>query len=187
MDVGMDSSLTALVENIVSRTSEKQDEALTQLAMLLEKNTNPCNIADFYESMLPEELLHIEMSSEDQRELLREVARNVPDAPQVASQFMWAIGKAREQVALEALDQSLGRHPEWIESPEVVYQALIALDNCLDEEQGKMSAEVKRMLNSESIIKLVKHAIVSKDDRLSDHGNRLADKITIAGNSDSCA
>lgn len=168
----MNAILRTLVEN--AKSAEHQDGALAQLAMLLEKSTRPCSEPDFYQSMLPSELLRLEMTSEDQRELLQRVGENISDSPHAALQFIWAVGKAQRSVALELLDESLQRHPKWIESPEIVFQAIIALDNCLD----AGTPETRRSLNFKSnIVDLVKQAMQSKDEQLSSHGNRVANKI----------
>lgn len=173
----MDTSLRTLVENVGSRSSEQQDEALAQLAMLLEKNTRPSN-ADLYESLLPPDLLRLNIDSDTQREILRAAINYVPDVPRVALQFFFAVGKAKERVALEVLDESISRHPKWVESPDVLYQAIIALDNCLTRDPGaRLPPEVRRSLRAKTIVQLVETAQRSKEKEISVQGNRLAEKI----------
>ena len=173
----MDAALQVLLENAASDSVDEQSGALFQIAMLLEKSTRPSDEPEFYESMLPAELLRLQLNNSVQRELLRGVVKNA-DLRRVASPFIWALGKASPVVAIHFLVQFLEQHPEWLSSPETAYQAIITLDNCLDHDQKTEIAEdIRRSLHSDPITIFLKHALASTDPRLTEHATRVSRKI----------
>src|SRR5437588_1267247 len=94
--------LADTLDKLSSPIGDVHGYAAFQLAMLLEKNSRPSDEEGFYESVLPPELLALELSERDQEEILTEIAKRTHPADVTAS-FLWAVGKSSPRAGLPVL------------------------------------------------------------------------------------
>jgi hypothetical protein len=176
----MDRAVWTLVKNAASGSAEEQAAAAFQLAMLLEKNTRPSDEIGFYETVLPPDVAGIRLDEEAQAEILRELARRVSSARVPAGVF-WAAGKALPQAGAPVVVDILAQHADLSEDPEAAYQALIALENCLDydREQGR-SPQAQMLFRNDTVIRFLRQAAASAEPRLAEQAPRLLRRLTRA-------
>jgi hypothetical protein len=174
----MDRAITSLLKSAAANSAAQQTAALFQLAMLLEKNTRPSDESGFYETVLPPALLPIRLDVDAQAQILLELAKRAT-ADGVPSAVLWAMGKALPKAAAPVLADLVTRHAELAEDAEAAYQAIIALENCLDydREQGR-SQDVAALSENTTVLDFVRQAADSPDPRLAEHAPRILRRLT---------
>ena len=169
----MDHALSAILKRASSELPDEQTEALSQIAMLLEKNTRPSDELGFYASVLPAAVMGLELNVNAQKQLLRELLRN-PNLERAPSSFLWAVGKASPQVAIDALSTVLQRHSDWLRNSETAYQAIIALENCLDYDRERaIGSVVEQTLLGDAVTMFLQREADSPETRNRDHASRI--------------
>jgi hypothetical protein len=174
----MNRSLSTLLKSASSPAIEEQMQALFHIAMLLEKSTRPSDENGFYETILPPGVLGIHLDEEAQTEILQELAQKTYSQSIVPSLF-WAIGKSLPGAGAPVLVHFLDEHPDFLNDPQVAYQAVIALENCLDSERtGTAARHVEEKLRGLPVVRFLRQASSSPDEKLSEHATRLLRRLT---------
>lgn len=175
----MDRSLSALIRGASSSSTEEQARAVFQVAMLLEKNTRPSDENGFYETVLPSDVLGLDLDEDAQAEILGELVK-IPYSPDVASSVFWAIGKSSPRVGAPILLRLFDEHPEMLDDHHSAYQAMIALENCLDHDrdEGKDAArQVEKTFRNPSVARFLRHASSSSEEKLAEVASRLLRRL----------
>jgi len=125
-------ALPEVVEQVLSRvrfgTPEDQASGALTLALLLEFNARGLNLEN-YRLVLPEELLALHMTREEERELVLAI-RDVFLFENPHPTLVWACGKARPSAGLGPLLEILEEGCETL-AEEASYQLLSALGDLL--------------------------------------------------------
>jgi hypothetical protein len=76
------------------------------------------------------------------------------------------------------LVELLAQHSDLGEDPEAAYQAVIALENCLDydREEGR-SQQAGVLFRNETVIRFLRQASEGMDPRLAEHAPRLLKRL----------
>jgi hypothetical protein len=168
--------LAETLAKLSSPIGDVRGHAVFQLAMLLEKSSRPSDEEGFYESVLPPELLAIELSEREQEEILAEMAKESYPAD-VTSSFLWAVGKSSPRVGLPVLLRFLGEHSDLGEDANASYQAVIALDNCLDHDKSEWAPLAEAKSETSVVLGFLQNGSASSDDRLAEHSTRLLKRL----------
>ncbi len=174
----MDRAVLTLLKSAAAGAAEEQTAAVFQLAMLLEKNTRPSDESGFYETVLPPDLVRIRLDQQAQAAMLRELARRF-SAKRVPSAVFWAIGKALPEAAAPVLLAILGQHPDLADDHEAAYQAVIALENCLDyDRESGQSAQAEMLFHDDTVIQFLRQVATVREPRVAEHAPRLLKRLT---------
>lgn len=168
----MNDLLADIVEKVSSPISDVHKHAVFQLAMLLEKNSRPSDEDGFYESVLPHDVLAIELSEREEEELLTEIAKKELPADVTAS-FLWAVGQSSPKVGLHVLLRFFCEHPRSLDDPNTSYQAVIALENCLDHDEDESSPLAGDKVKTRVVFDFLRKGSSSSNERLAEHSSRL--------------
>jgi hypothetical protein len=170
----MNPALKTLLESAARGAIEERAHAVSQLAMLLEKNTRPSTEAGFYESILSPDLLEVALDVKQQRALLSRFAGLQQLLPLVPS-LLWAAGKALPEAGMPVLLDLLRNRPEL--APDAAYQALIALDNFLNGgSKGNKRFDPCDALRESHAMRFLRWAASVNDPKLTEHAERLLKK-----------
>ena len=124
----MSSDIASLIEETRSQHFETASDAITSIAMLLERVSMSRESDASYESLLPESLYRHKLSSNEIDALIQTVIEILNSDSQFAGSAAWALGKTYSARVVPELIASL-RH--WREHDDfTVYNLLIALENC---------------------------------------------------------
>jgi hypothetical protein len=122
-----------LVREILSRTVDEdldtRQEAILEIALLIEKHSPSRDKQDYYESMLSPELLSISLNEEEQIELVHEVGRIILSDKGTGS-LVWALTKSHSLDALDYLLAYICREPH-PKDGHGIWQALLGIDRSL--------------------------------------------------------
>src|SRR5579883_389118 len=174
----MNRSLSALLKSASASAIEEQMQAWFQITMLLEKNTRPFDGNGFYETILPHGVLGIHLDEEAQAEILQELAKKTYPRS-VAPSVFWAIGKSLPGAGAPILLHFVDEHPDLLNDPQVAYQTVIALENCLDYERtAEATRRVEERLRGLPVVEFLRQASSSPDQKLSEHATRLLRRLT---------
>lgn len=168
----MNNFLKNLLTAVITRTGDESSHALLQLAMLLEKSSRPSDEEGFYESILPPEAIALELDEHEQEEILSAIARR-QHPPDLAASFPWALGKSSPKAGLPVLLDFFSDHSDIMSDPDVRYQAMIALDNCI----GHVETEHLDKRATGALREFLKGACDSSDERLAEHSSRLLKRL----------
>jgi hypothetical protein len=169
----------AIVDTLTRMTSPLSDvrrHALLQLAMLLEKNHRASDEQGFYESILPAEMLAIELSEREQQEVLAGIAER-SHSPGLTASFLWAVGKSSPKAGMPVLLHFLRDHPELLDDPDASYQAVIALENCLDHDEDEIPLLAEGSSELEVAVAFLKKGARSSDEKLAGEASRLFKRL----------
>jgi hypothetical protein len=172
----MSDLLADILDKLSSPISDVHGHAAFQLAMLLEKSSRPSDEEGFYESVLPPELLAMELSEREQEEILTEIAKKTYP-PDVTTSFLWAVGKSSPRAGLPVLLRFLSEHSDLVDDANASYQAVIALENCLDHDKGESAPLVEDRSETGVVIGFLQKGSSSYDDRLAEHSSRLLKRL----------
>lgn len=99
-------TVNRILKEILSKTTSDdlatRQEAILELALLIEKHSPRRDKQSYYESMLPPELLNMSLTEDEQTELVHEVGRIVL-SDNVTGSLVWALSKSSSLDALEYL------------------------------------------------------------------------------------
>jgi hypothetical protein len=172
----MNELLADMLEKFSSPISDVHKDAAFQLAMILEKNSRPSDEDGFYESVLPQDMLAIELSEREQEELLTEIAKNeIPG--HVTASFIWAVGRSSPKVGMHVLRRFLSEHPQIIDDPNTSYQAVIALENCLDHDEDESGPHAEDEFETDIFFDFLRKASSSSNERIAEHCSRLLERL----------
>jgi hypothetical protein len=173
----MSSTLEGLVKAAHSSSPEEQSEAVFQLAMLLEKSSRPSNEAGFYDSVLSPDLHDLILGKKQQKEIIAKF-RSIKEVQRVLPDLIWAIGKATPEAGVPLLLELLRKHADLL-TPEVAYQAVIALDNYLDWEssKGKSSSAVESAIKGAYVAEFLQRSTSADDHKLAEHAQRVLKRL----------
>jgi len=161
----MDPSLVPLLDGVKSDTLEDQSEAVFQIAMLLEKNTRPCDELGFYETVLSQELLNLKLSKSSQKRIVQQFSK-IENLQRILPSVFWALGKALPEVGAPLLIELVQKYEKELTS-EAAYQALISLENFLDgSRKNGLSEEVTDALSEENLDTFLRHASSMEDAKV---------------------
>ena len=174
----MNRTIAALLTSTSSSSIEEKMQTVFQIAMLLEKNTRPSDENGFYEAILPREVLDIDLDEEAQTEILQRLVKNI-NTSAVAASVVWAIGKALPKASAPVLIKLLRAHPNLADDPLVTYQAVVALENCLDYDREEESfRRIEQLLKNSNVVEFLRHASSADDPKLAEHAPRLLRRLT---------
>jgi hypothetical protein len=133
--------LNQLLESAASADRERQNEALADIALILERSWLRTSVSDTcYAALLPPALLAIRLEENDQREVVEHLSR-LATSDRAHPSIFWAIGKSTPKLGIGPLLMLLQTHSDKFDE-ETTYQALIALENFLVTDKGVLPAEV---------------------------------------------
>jgi len=158
----MHQTIKTLLASVNAPVVQEQQEAAFHLAMLLEKATRPSDEIGFYESILPVDLLAVQLTARDQRFLLDALVV-LPNVEPILAQVFWAIGKATPQAGATAICSLADRFATRL-TPEATYQAIIALEVHLD--AATSDSTVSTAIRSVSCNQLLDRASSLDDERV---------------------
>ena len=152
----LDKGIMELFKIVESESADQREEAVLQIAMLLERTSRPLyagNKVDigFYQNILKPNLISIELNSERQLELIFEIRKLIMSNKMTPSLF-WAIGKAKPQLGLAPLLDIMGEL--WSKIDEnALQQALVAIDNfMIVDDAGRLQNWVAREVDEKSVM-----------------------------------
>jgi hypothetical protein len=174
--------MSYLLDDILDKLSSPigyvHEYASFQLAMLMEKNSRPSDEEGFYESVLPPELLAIELSEREQEEILTEIAKKTYPAD-VTTSFLWAVGKSSPRAGLPVLLRFLSEHSDLVDDANASYQAVIALENCLDHDKDESAPLAEDRSETSVVFGFLQKGSSSSDERLAEHSSRLLKRLRL--------
>jgi len=178
----MQRELTDVLEELESPNQSVREEALSQIALVLERSTfrKVRNAADdeaaFYASQLAPALMAVELTREEQREIVRRISVVAQRYPSDVT-ALWALSKARPDVALGevlrvAADTSEHHDADWL------FQLLVALRNCLlMDESGRLPLETLSLLEKHDTASTLRRMTASSDARVSELASQLLARV----------
>lgn len=142
----MREALRQLVHRMERDNIEEREEAILQLAMLLEKCSVFHDEKVFYESILEPELLSIDLDESEKEELIDELFTLIQRV-QPNSSLIWALGKGDVPLGMSRLIELLHHH-RMVLSDEAKLQALTVINKWLSGDAAdpllqKMSAPAR--------------------------------------------
>lgn len=139
-----------LIMDLVAKMPNEHSETIIQLALILERSTFTISNESSYILYLPSQLLDIILTLDDQREIVDAISRRIQAGASNRSELFWVIGKA-PRVALVPLVSLLKAHSQTFDE-ETAWQALIALENCLElDDDGNFRADILRLINKANL------------------------------------
>jgi hypothetical protein len=139
-----------LIMDLVAKMTIANSEAILQLALILERSTFTISSDSTYILNLPPHLLNIILMPDDQREIIDDISQRILSGASNRSQLFWVIGKA-PRVALVPLITLLEAHSQTFDE-ETAWQALIALENCLElDDDGNLRTDSLRLINKANL------------------------------------
>ena len=173
----MREEISSLLSCLDLEDFREKNAAVSDLAMLLEKNTyilsggHADSRLNEYGQFLPEELLTVTLSIEEQEEIVADLTQRIRSGGPLSSSMLWAIGKASPEVGLSALTEILKCDVVALDD-KMSYQFLIALDNFVISftEAGPLSLE-------KEFIRFLENHSRSRNQRLAESDERVLRKI----------
>lgn len=173
----MHNIIESLLNQVESQDESMSQEAVLQLAMLLEISNRPVRIASgavdlaHYRDILPIELQSLRLEITDQSEIVDRLSELAGNGP-ASSGMYWAMGKASPQVGVTALLNNLRNHIERLDE-ESMYQALIALGNFFFTQDEHLLAIVKHKIRNDDPSNLLHMVSQSRNVRLASQARHL--------------
>ncbi len=130
-----------------ARSQVGDDNAIVQLALILENNT--VSSANYpYEGTLSQELLAVRLDKEEQQQVVANLFELIRAGNPSKSTIYWAIGKATGEIALAPLVKLIqSQSYAGVFDEETAWQALIALENFIEvQTDGALPSEVSSQL-----------------------------------------
>lgn len=152
---------------------DEQQDALFRIGLVLERH-NPAIVGepDLYEESLSRELLRLTLNDARQRAALDALVQFAEDEPKVADAVIYALGRARAELAVESLLKLIdSQGKNW--SDDAAYQAVFALDTFF-RTNGSVTMEA---LNQCDIRDLLEAWSVSGDDMVADKSDTVLSRI----------
>lgn len=119
-----------ILRDILAKTTAEdlktRQEAILELALLIEKHSPSRDKQTYYEAMLSPELLKVVLSEDEQKELVHEIGQIVL-SDKVTGSLVWALSKSHSLDALEYLLAFLSREPPPTEG-HAIRQAVLATE-----------------------------------------------------------
>lgn len=172
----MKSVLNELLERAKCENKEVREEAILQIAMLLEKNSICPDQPSFYETVLSDHLLSISLDESEQQEMIAELGNLILSEKMTAS-MLWALGKTTSRTALVPLLTWLRNHNRSLDE-EAIWQALIALDNFLGlKVDGTLDCQVADMIRDYNLTSALQRILETDNPRLKKLGQKLLNRI----------
>ncbi len=146
----MNPEVKKLLQKAVSENKDEQNEAVLQIAMLLEKGSQGIDPHYRYEDIMPKTLLNVSLSVDEQSELIQ-MLESLLNSSKMTPSVLWALGKSSSLVAFEILLSWL--HRQSVFTTETSWQALIAIDNFTTQsEVGKLKPEIMSIADKHEVI-----------------------------------
>jgi hypothetical protein len=105
----MNGALRQVFDEATSDNPEVREEAILQIAMLLERHSPLRDMPSFYQSIQRAELANIELDASGQQEVIDELYSLV-QSTKINSSMIWALGKAKSPPVLEYLLDLICNH-----------------------------------------------------------------------------
>ena len=167
-------AIAALLERLQSTSASKND-AILPLALLLERSTRWGNTDATHESELPRELLDNALSDAEHSEIVHTLGRAILHEPENGSLY-WALGKAKWEEGMGVLLRTLATRGDEI-GEEPAYQAIIALENFLIADGGRLLVGVQQEFEASDPRPFLESCLLSSQPRLSALSRRLLARI----------
>jgi hypothetical protein len=137
----MITELNNLLKDISSADQKVQDEAVLNLALLLEKHSSRPDSQSNYELVLPA-YLHLVILSEDDQKKIIDVLSGLLRSEKLSPRMLWALGKTTLREALPPLLKFIYYHADEVDDA-TVWQALASIENFLVfREDGRLDNQV---------------------------------------------
>ena len=170
----MRQAIASLLECLKSASVSKND-CILRLALLLERSTRRGYSDASHESELPKELLDNALSDAEHREIVRNLGREILHEPENGSLY-WALGKAKWEEGMGVLLRILSTRGDETRD-ESAYQAVIALENFLIADEGKLLDGVHREIEASDPRPFLQSRLTSSDPRLAATSERVLARI----------
>ena len=125
----MDRAINQIIEQINSEDFVAKEEAILQIAMLLEKNSLWKTKLDFYNSILVPELTELSLNESQKTEIIKSLSKLL-FSEKLTSSLIWAVGKADCCLSIDSL-LALFCKSELVLDEECCWQLLTSIDNFL--------------------------------------------------------
>lgn len=172
----MRKAVRGLIDRVEADSGEQREEAILQLAMLLEKCSSFHDEKSFYQSVLEPELLQIQLNESEKEELVDDLSalakRSQPD-----TSLVWAISKADGPICLSRLIGLLDRHQPVL-SQEATWQALTGINRWLS--GRKDDPLLQQMLSPANVTALatILNDLNGRDTRIRVLAQRIKGKLS---------
>jgi hypothetical protein len=154
----MEPLVRALLERAASENGAEQNEAILQLALLLEKSAMRDKLLGSEPAIQPQ-LRLLSLSVDDIREIVAGLGLLI-ESEQRSPSMLWALGKAKVYDAALTLLEFLKNHCQELEG-DMAWQALVALDNWLViGEDGQLNPQLLALIRERNptscLVKIIK-------------------------------
>lgn len=171
----MREALRQILGLVETENVEQREEAILQLAMLLEKCSVFHDKKDFYESILDHGLLQIELDESEKEELINHLFSMVKRS-QDNSSLVWALGKGDVPTVMSRLIQLFDNHQVLL-SGEARRQALTAINRLLSGDTGDPLLLKMKSVAIESDLKSILRDFGHRDTRSRVLAQRIIGKL----------
>lgn len=142
----MNSVLLPVLEALTLDKQPLREEAILQIAMILERHSEAPNGNAFYERVLQEELKGLQLSHEDQLYIANYLGDLIQNG-KGGFDVIWALGKAKREIAFPLVVSSLGSQSEGFDE-EFIWEALNALNKFVVVSNDDIDLEAQQQLLS---------------------------------------
>lgn len=126
----MRDEIRKVIQGAASGETVQWQSALTDCALLIERHSLDRYADDIYLQLFSDDsLFGVSLYDDEYKELIQLVLKLMADSREKAAMAAWALGKSYAVEYSPKLIESLRRYLE-LQNDEVVYQILIALENC---------------------------------------------------------
>lgn len=134
----MSPEIVNLIEQANSTQHEVAANAVTSMALMLERNTPARDSDANYAALLPDTLFRHSLSTEESQALIITLSEILRANRQLAGSAAWALGKTNSHEVIAELLAALARWRE--HNGHTVWNLLIAVENCggLDRARGQV-------------------------------------------------
>ncbi len=129
----MNEAVRQLFDEAASENAEAREEAILQIAMLLERHSPLKDSTSFYQSIQHPELANVKLDASEQQQIIDMLFTLVLSATNNAS-MVWALGKVKSPSVLGYLVDLVCSHNHRL-SDDAKHQALVALNRFLSVDQ----------------------------------------------------
>lgn len=164
-----------LLQKAASENRDVQEEGILQIAMLIEKFSQPGDLHEAYQEIMPKDLLRVSLSVAELNELIQELAILL-NSPKMTPSMLWALGKSSSHTALELLLTWLHRQSVFTE--DASWQVLVAIDNFVTlDEDGKLNPKTRSAIHQFDTVEVLQLLIRSDTPKVRTLAERLIARI----------
>ncbi len=144
----MQSQLTELLDLADSEDEDMRRRALARIGLILERSSYRVTKPDGYEVLLEPELLAIQLSEGEQRQIVERLFE-VGTSRGMEPSILWAIGKASPFVAIGPVLEVLKDGGKELDEA-TTFQGVMTLEGLLVARKGKLFPEIARQVSQNS-------------------------------------